>query len=159
ALRHGDRTGARRHIGEVLAKEPRNVDALIAQAQLELIEGDTINAAATIRSAAESNPGVVRAQYALGRLLAANGNTVDAAAAYQRALQLDAHFAPANIELARLSADNSRYDDAIKFASAAVATIPADPEGHLLRARAWLAKGATKSADDTLTWLSTTYPR
>ncbi len=154
----GDRTGAYRMVDEVLAKEPKRVDALIAKTQLQLADGKLTDALATSRSAVAATPASPQAQFLLGTLLAATGHDDEAMAAQREALRVNPRFAPAATELARLSIVAGKYPEAIQLAQSAIEAVPGYAKANLMLARAQMANGNPNGAEQPLKALSANFP-
>jgi len=148
----GDRATAYRFVDEVLAKEPRNVEALVGKAQLQLSDGKKVEALAT---AGLDHPPT---HYTLGLVHLADGQTEEATAAFEESLRVGVTFAPANFELGRLALAARRYDDAIQFSRAAIQMVPGYGEAHLILARAEMLKGNVAGAEEPLRLLALNFP-
>ena len=55
----------------VLAREPKNPEALITLGKLHLTEGNTVNALSTLQTAVDANPRSIEAHLALAQTYAA----------------------------------------------------------------------------------------
>jgi tetratricopeptide (TPR) repeat protein len=157
-LSTGDRAGTYGLIDEVLKGSPKNTEALIAKAHLQLEDDKRPEALVTIRAAVESDKNSASAQYVLGLVLAAGNQNDEAIAAYQAALQVNPRFAPAALEIARLSLRAGKYAEAAQFAKVALQIVPGYSEAHLLLARAEIASGHPALAEDSMRMLSKNFP-
>ena len=157
-LGSGDPAAAMRLIDEILAKEPRNWEALLAKAQTYMRMGKASEAVAAVRSAADVNPDSSDTQFALGRAYVLTGNRQEAMAAFKRALKLNPRMATAEFELAKLYLGSNDLDQAEQFAKAAVLKINGYVEAHLLLARVDLMRGGFSKAEPTIRALAKYVP-
>ena len=157
-LTTGDRDGASRLVGQILKTDPKNSDALIANARLEILESKNADAVATARAAVASAPDSPQAQYALGQAFGANGQGDDAKHAYAEALRLNSRYAPASLELGRISLAEGRPKDAVTFAESALNSLPGYADAYLLLARAEIAAGQPRLAEEPLQALTAEFP-
>ena len=103
AARGGDAAGARTLIDEVLQKQPTNVDALVARANLLLRDQKFDQALAPAEEAVKADTRSVSARYVLARVHGARQDWDDAVASYNEVLRLDPRVNAARLEVARLS--------------------------------------------------------
>ena len=74
----------------VLARDPKNADALVTRGKLHLTEGNTVNALTTLQTAVEANPRRSTAPPGAGaRPTSLRGAAKEATTAYNDALKLD----------------------------------------------------------------------
>lgn len=158
AARDGDKPSARKLLDEVLAKEPRSVDALVASANLYRSETKYDQALAQAVAAQQMDPRSVSAQYAVASIHSANQNWDDALAAYGRVLELNPRVNAARLELARLSLAKGQLDDAIRYAQEALKVQSDLHEGKLILARAMLRKGNPAAAEPHVVQLANQFP-
>ena len=133
----GDRTGARRLVDEILAKDPKRADALIAKAQLQMADGKLTDAITTTRSAIAAAPSSPQAHFVLGTLLSATGHDDEAMDAQKEALRVNPRFAPAATELARLSIMAGKYSEAVQLAQSAIEAARLSKAHLMLAGRRW----------------------
>jgi len=156
-LTKGDRPGAYRLIDEILAKNPKHVEGLIARAQLQFGDGKVADALANARAAVRADATAPLAQYVLGLILTAQYQLEEAEAAFKEAVRLS-QFAPANVELARLAIRTRHYADGVRYAQAAVSRVPGYGEAYLLLARAQIANGNPAGADAPIKMMVSNFP-
>ena len=154
----GDRAEAYRLIAEVLKNDPKQLDALLGKARLQLMDRKLDDALTTAKAAVTARPTSPQAQYTLGTILLARDQREDASAAFKEALRLNPSFAPAHLELAKLALANGRNDDAIQFAQNAIQSVPGYAEAYLLLARAQLANNNPTGAEKPLKALERALP-
>src|SRR5262245_24473621 len=123
---------------QLLAQEPRHVDALHLSGVLALQQGDAGRAAELIGRSLEVFAGNAHARFNLGRVFQSQGRLDDALAQYRLVLELDPGHAPACYNLGMLCRQLGRRAEALAHFEKAVAL---DAEftaghyglGHLLR--------------------------
>jgi tetratricopeptide (TPR) repeat protein len=157
-LMEGDRAGAYRIIDEILTKDPKNVEAFVARAQLQFADGKMTEALASARSAVAAGPSAPLAQLVLGRILSSQHQLEEAEEAFKDALRASPGFAPANVELARLAILAGKNADAIRYSQAAISRVPGYGEAYLLLARAQVANGDAAGAEAPLKLMSANFP-
>jgi tetratricopeptide (TPR) repeat protein len=123
---------AHRVLDAVLAREPKNADALITQGRLRLAEGNTIGALTSLKTAIESNPKSFPGQLALADTYAARGATDEAKTAYNDALKLNAKSVDARLGLARLMINTGTPAEAVTLVSQVVEERPKNIEARLM---------------------------
>lgn len=125
-------TEAHRLIEAVLAREPKNVEALITRGRLHLSEGNTIGALTALQSAVEANPRSLEAQLGLAQTYVARGQTKEATTAFNDAITLDGRSIEARLGLARLMINTGTPADAVTLVSKVVAERPQHIEARLM---------------------------
>ena len=132
AAKGGDSAVAHKLIDEVLRKEPGNVGALVARANVFLGDGKLDQALAPAQAAVNADPRSAKAQYALARVHGARQQWDDAIGAYGEVLKLDSRVNGARVELARLSLVKGKPDAAIQFAQEALRVQPGLVEATMI---------------------------
>jgi tetratricopeptide (TPR) repeat protein len=150
---------ASRLVDEVLAREPNNVEALLAKGQLLAAAGRLDEALAAVRAGVAANPGSSLALFSLGRVHEMRRETNEAIKAFVDALRANPRMAAAEVELARMHMALNRWDEAEQFARGAVSKIPGHVEAHLMLARIAVIKGNAPQAERTLDVLAKALPR
>jgi len=128
----GKNDEAHRLIEGVLAREPKNAEALITRGKLYLSEGNTVNALSTLKTATEANPRSIEAQLALAQTYAARGAIREATTAYNDALKLNGNDLDARLGLARLQINNGSAAEALPLIVKVVEERPQHLEARLL---------------------------
>ena len=145
---------AHRILDGVLAREPKNVDALLLRGQLFLIENNTVNALSALQTAVDGNPNVIAAHVALAQTHALRGSVKEAMKAYNEALRLDGSNGAARIGLAKLQVHNGAAAEAVPLLMKVVAENPRHLEARVLLLEGYMAAGdlpqATALASDLL---------
>ena len=159
AMAQGRTADARKWVDEVLHKNPRDGDALIRRAELELGKSDPAAAVADLRAVLRDQPQSINLQQLLARAYWMNDQPALAEQTLRAALEL----APDNLgveeDLARELLDTQRADRAVEMLEAAVHSAPQDVPARTLLIRAYLAKqdyAAAKSASLDLETLAPT---
>jgi tetratricopeptide (TPR) repeat protein len=157
-LAAGNRAAWEERLKRVLAKEPRNLDALTLKAQGLLSGGKLDEALTTAQAAVAADGNAAQARFTLGKVYAARSDSSQAIAAYTEALRLNPRMSAAEVELARVHLASGRVDQAEKFARSATQKFPQPADAHLLLARVNLAKGNLPGAEASLKILTTALP-
>ena len=132
---------AHRLIEAVLAREPKNADALITRGKLYLTENNTINALSTLQTAVEANPRSIDAHLALAQTYVVRGATKEATTAFNDALKLNGQNMEARLGLARLQINTGSAADAVPLVLKIVEEHPTNLEARLLLLHGLMAVG------------------
>jgi tetratricopeptide (TPR) repeat protein len=159
AVRGGDKAGARKLVDDVLHKQPGNVDALVARANLLLDDKMEDRALPAAEEAVKVGPHSASAHYALARAHRAKQDWDRAIAEFREVLKLNPRGTAARLELARLSLIKGKPDDAIQFARDALKEQPGLAEATSILGRAMLTKGDSRSAEPHVTQVAQAFPR
>jgi len=143
---------AHRILDSVLAREPKNLDALLLRGQIFLSENNSVNALTALRAAVDGNPNSIAAQIALAQTHALRGSVKDAIKSYNDALKIDANNGVARIGLARMQINSGQAAEAVPLLMTVVAGNPNHLEARLLLLQGYVAIGdvvqATALAND-----------
>lgn len=142
----GKNAEAHRVLEGVLAREPKNADALITRGRLYLSEDNSVNALSTLQKAVDANPRSVPAFLALAQTYAIRGAVKEAVTAYNDALKLDGTHVEARLGLARLQINNGQAAEAVPLAMKIVADNPNNLEARLLLLHGFIAVGDVPQA-------------
>jgi Tfp pilus assembly protein PilF len=137
----GKNADAHRLIEAVLAREPKNPDALITRGKLYLTENNTVNALSTLQTAVEANPRSIDAQLALAQTYVLRGQTKEATTAFNDALKLDGTNMEARLGQARLQINSGSAADAVPLVLKIVDEHPRNLEARLLLLHGLMAVG------------------
>jgi tetratricopeptide (TPR) repeat protein len=132
---------AHRIIEAVLARQPKNADALITRGKLFLAEGNTVNALSALQTAVEANPRSVDAQLALAQAHLARGSVKEATTAFNDALKIDGKSVEGRLGLARLQINSGSAADAVPLMLKVVEENPRHLEARLLLLHGLMAVG------------------
>jgi tetratricopeptide (TPR) repeat protein len=102
AIRNKDIAGAQKLLAEVLAKNPRDNDALLLRANLALSQSDPKSAIVDLRAVLRDQPNATGVMRALARAHLANGEPALAEETMRRAVDSNPHDAGARLDLAQL---------------------------------------------------------
>jgi len=111
-IQNGDVPAAEKLLAEVLAKSPRDNDALILRGNLSLTQKDPKSAIADLRSVLRDQPNAVGVMRTLARAHLANGEPALAEETMRRALEANPKDAGARLDLAQLLADLGKPEQA-----------------------------------------------
>ncbi len=114
-----------------LAASPPNLEAGKTLAEVYVRSRKLTNAEATLRAVIALAPGDVDSYLALERVLTQEGKAVDVIALLEKLAVADPQGARQYYQrMAQVALENYRDDDAIRYATRAVALSPDDAEGH-----------------------------
>lgn len=119
-LRDGDLDAAEAGLGDILADEPENPDALHFMGLLTYRRGDADKAIEIIRRALELDPKLAGAHNNLGNILQRLDRDAEAAGAYFEALKIDPYFADGWCNMSVILRNLGRLDKAVEMLMFAV---------------------------------------
>jgi cellulose synthase operon protein C len=143
-------------------KDPRQLQAGVALANLYIKGGQAARSVKIAESLAKLNPSNPGVQNLLGQARAGTGNRAGARLAYEAAIKLDASFAQPQVNLAELDIDDRAYDAAANRLTPLLAGDAKNLEamdalgrlherrGQLPEAQRWLTKAAETSGPDNV---------
>jgi tetratricopeptide (TPR) repeat protein len=111
-LQHSDEPAARKLVDEVLAKSPRDNDALILRGNLELANKEPKAAIADLRAVLRDQPNSIPVQRTLARAHLANGEPAIAEETMRRAVDENPTDVPLRLDLAQLLTQLGKPDQA-----------------------------------------------
>jgi tetratricopeptide (TPR) repeat protein len=111
-LQQGDPQGAQQLLAEVLAKSPRDSDALMLRGALELEQKDPKSAIADLGSVLRDRPNAIYAMRTLARAHLANGEPALAEDTMRRAVDADPKDASARLDFVQLLVQLGKPDQA-----------------------------------------------
>ena len=145
---------AHRILDGLLARDPKNVNALLLRGMLFLSENNTVNALTALQTAVEGNPNSISAQLALAQTHVVRGSVKEAMKAFNDALKIDGNNSVARVGLARLQLSTGAAADAVPLLMKVVAANPRALEPRLLLLNGFISIGdmaqATALANDLL---------
>jgi tetratricopeptide (TPR) repeat protein len=156
--RSGGPAAALALIDEVLAKEPGNVNALIAKSEILAGTHKLDDALSAAQAAVHADPRSPGAQYELGVIESARRQNDDAISTFTLALKLNPQMASADEQLAGQYLAAGRLDLAERYARDAISAVPGFIDPHILLARVNLMKGNVTAADPQVRTLSRVLP-
>ena len=131
---------ASRLVSEVLAKSPRDDEALLIHGEIAMKQRDPVSTIADLRSVLRDQPGSVAIQRLLAQAYLANGEPALAEQALRAALEFAPHDTTVRIELARLLVETRRGVQSVELLESTVHDDPADPAAREALVRAYLVK-------------------
>ena len=141
---------AHRILDAVLAREPKNAEALVTRGKLFLSENNTVNALSTLKTAVEANPRSIDAHLALAQTYVARGAVKEATTAFNDALKLDGRNMEGRLGLARLQINNGSAAEAVPLVLKVVEERPTNLEARLLLLYGLIAVGDLPQASKQL---------
>lgn len=127
-VQQSDVPGAQKLIAEVLAKSPRDTDALTLRGNIELAQKNPKAAIADLRAVLRDQPNSVPILRALARAHLANGEPAIAIETLQDAVEANPKDADSRLDLAQLLAQSGKPEDAKPIISELVKDQPANPQ-------------------------------
>jgi putative PEP-CTERM system TPR-repeat lipoprotein len=149
---------AQKAIDEVLARDPKNVFALLVNAQFLARQGKIDGAIGQARAATAVQPGSVRAHFLLGTWLRSKGLIDEAISEFNEVLTLEPSATVAQLQLVELNLAKGNSKPALQFAQDAAKAVPNNPVVQLDLARTLLASGDAARAGAVVSALATKYP-
>ena len=146
--RRGNRTRAFELLGDVLSRDPRNVEAIVLQTRLLINERRYEEALSRARAAISADPRSTLALYWLGRALAASGDLEQARRTWTELLALDANHTDAQLAMARLHLSRNEIDSAIDRATQAVTGDPHSVDARVALVRALMTRSEDQPRAD-----------
>ena len=143
-------------------KDPRQLQAGVALANLYIRGGQAARGVKVAESLVKLNPGNPGVQSLLGQARAGTGDRAGARLAYEAAIKLDANFAQPQVNLAELDIDDRAYDAASNRLTALLAKDAKNLEAmdafgrlheqrnQLPEAQRWLTKAVETSGPDNV---------
>lgn len=132
---------------EILKKNPKDVDAIILRAQLQMTRKQFADAVSTLESSLKAEADNAVLHFQLGRALAASGNAARAESEWREALRLAPNYVAAQQALSAVAAERRDWEQASKSADAVILNNPNIPIGYLLRASARAGRGDFAGAE------------
>ncbi len=160
ALAYGEKnpTEAYRLLDEVLAKEPKNVSALLARSRMQRMDGKPrealVSAQAAVAAEPESSPALY--ERALSELDLSQLD--ESIKSLREVVRLSPRAASAHMQLANVLLRRRDAAGALRAAEDGLRNAPNNPAARLLVARAQMAGGDTTAAAATMAPLQQQYP-
>jgi tetratricopeptide (TPR) repeat protein len=145
--RAGDRKKAYDVLEPLLAKDPRDANALLVRAKLLLADGRTTDAFQALQAAIDCDSSLVEAHFLLGKLYAARGDAGGATKSFTQVLTLNPRAAAAQVELAKLRVASGSPDQALRLARDAARSAGNQLEVRLTLIRTLIATKQFADAD------------
>jgi tetratricopeptide (TPR) repeat protein len=152
-VQSNDIPGAQKLIAEVLAKSPRDNDALILRGNLALAQKDPRTAIADLRSVLRDQPNSIGVMRSLARAHLANGEPALAEETMRRAVDANPNDPGARLDLAQLLTDLGKPEQAKPVIETLVKQQPNNPQALETQFRIAIATkdmGTAKAAADAL---------
>lgn len=147
--REGRGDAAAQALLELLARWPREVDAMSLLAAVEAQRGRPAEAERLLRNALALQPQRATLHHNLGNTLAAQGRMEEALACFERSTALRPDHTPTRVNIARALQALGRVDDALAAIDAALAASPASADALMIRA-GLLAEQARRPGADAM---------
>lgn len=158
-LQQGHSEAARKLLVEVLQKNPRDDDALILRASIEMQRNDPSGAIADLRAVLRNQPDSVALQRSIAAAYLAKGEPALAEEALRVAMQNAPNDAAVRIELAQLLARTDRSSQGITLLEETVKLSPDDVAAREALIKGYLAAGNLEGARDSAEELKKRQPQ
>jgi tetratricopeptide (TPR) repeat protein len=147
AAADGDRANAYRLIDEALQKQPKHQLALLEKAEFLWQDRKIDDALKTAGAASDAD---ALKHLLLGRIYGSKREWQDAMGALNEALRLNPRLVPAQLELARVQLATGNADAALQTSQAVAKAHLGNSDAQLILARAYIAKGDIRNAEEAL---------
>jgi tetratricopeptide (TPR) repeat protein len=149
ALDYANRRTAEAHkrLDAVLARAPKNVDALVLKAQWLADENKLDEALQRAKDAVAANPQAATAQFALGAIHDRRREVAEAIASYNEALRLNPRATAAQLALSRLSLSAGDASASLSYAEQARTGDPSSLSARAAVVRGLIAAGNVTRAE------------
>lgn len=154
----GHRDEAAKRLDTLLARDSRNVDALVQRARWQLLAGENKAALESVTAALAIEPSNLQALYVAGGAHAVTGNLEQAVKSFEEVLRLNPRALSARVQLAKTHLQAGRPAAAVPFAQDVITVQPDDPVARLVLARALAATGDVARAEPHVKWLLARMP-
>jgi tetratricopeptide (TPR) repeat protein len=154
----GQKERAHAAVDAALAREGKNVNALLVKADLLAAERNREAALKMAEAAVAADASSAAAHFAVGRARQALGNTEGAIAAFNQVVRLNPKAVAAQLELSRSYLTVGRPRDTLAFAEDVLAAQPGNADALLLQARALMGIGDIIGAERPTALLVRGYP-
>ena len=150
---------AHQRIKEVLAKDAKQVDALVMQAHMLLTERKVDEAQKSAEAAVAANANSAPAQNVLGDVMVVKAEPQVALRAYNEALRINPRVVAVKLKVAQLQMQQGDADAAVLATEEAVRQSRGNPAARMLRARALIARRDYNRAEEDLAALAREFPK
>ena len=153
------RADGNRVIDQVLAKDPKNVPALLAKTRFQIEQGQIDGALATAQKAVAADGQSVPARYLLGTIYRAKRMQDEAVRAFSEVLKINPAAAAAQVQLAQLSLERGETARAVQLASDAARLLPNDARAQFTLMRSLMASAQYQEAARISAAMVRTFPK
>ncbi len=135
-----------RVVDAVLAKDPKNVPALLVKTRFLVNEGKLDDALVSAKAAAAADAQSIQARYLLGTILRAKRRPQEAMDAFNEVLKINPRAAAAQVQLAELNMQQGKANTALQLATDVAKQLPNDPRVQLTLVQTLVASGQLEQA-------------
>jgi tetratricopeptide (TPR) repeat protein len=146
-------------LGNVLGRDPQNLQALLLRGRIALQAGDSTQAINDFEAMTKMFPKLPVVYYQLGLARLASGDTDKAMAGLNQAISLNPQYADAVQSLAEIQMRNGNLAPAITALQQLIQQSPSLVSARLLLAEAWRIQGGVSRAVQIYRDLETTAPQ
>jgi tetratricopeptide (TPR) repeat protein len=156
----GRQPQARQAVDAVLAREPRNVRALILKGRFLMSDRKPEEALAPLKTAMAEDPNAILGYLTLGEIYRSQGATTEAITAYSEAIKRNPRIIQALLALAELhlGSGSNGAAKAMQHADQVLRMLPDNPLARMLLVRALIASGDLVLAERELKDFTAAHP-
>ena len=139
-----------RVIDAVLAKDPKNVPALLVKTRFLVNEGKLDDALVSAKAAAAADAQSIQARYLMGTILRVKRRPQEAMDAFNEVLKINPRAAAAQMQLAELNMQQGKANTALQLATDVAKQLPNDPRVKLTLVQTLVASGQLEQAQKVM---------
>ncbi|MBA3570209.1 MAG: tetratricopeptide repeat protein, partial [Pyrinomonadaceae bacterium] len=158
ALRKGDAASAEDNLRRALSLDPKSAPAHTAMAILQLFKKNIPEAGQEFKTAAELAPGRSSESLKYAEFTLQTGAPEDVKTFLNRVVAQAPDFVAAWSLLGQVALREKKYDEAIKLVENVFSRDPDNLDARMVQASAWMAKGESRKAAESLERLDKSYP-
>jgi len=147
-----------RVVDAVIARDPKNVPALLVKTRFQMREGKLDGALASAKAAAAADAQSIQARFLMGTILRAKRRPQEAIDAFNEVLKINPRAAAAQVQLAELNMQEGRANTAMQLATDAAKQLPNDPRVQMTLVHTLVANNQLDQAQKTVTVLLKALP-
>jgi tetratricopeptide (TPR) repeat protein len=147
-----------RIVDEVLARDPKNLAALLVKTEFLLKERKPDEALKYARKVTATHPGSIQGHFLAGSIYRLKNQRDEAIQAFTQVLKLNPRAVAAQVQLSELNLARGQRNTALQLAEDASRAVPNDPGVKLVLVRSLLANGQLARAEQEIKSLVQRYP-
>lgn len=153
----GEKANAHAAVDAALAREPKNIEAMLVKADFLAAESKLEEALKMAEAAVAADASAPAPHFAVGRILRTLGRTEGAIAEFNAVLRLNPSSVPAQIELSNAYLRTGRPRDTVQLAQGVLNVQPKNPDALILQARGLMGLGDLSAAQQSTATLMRNY--
>jgi len=147
-----------RIVDEVLARDSKNIAALLVKTEFLLKERKPDEALKYARKVTAADPGSIQGHFLVGSIYRLKNQRDEAIQAFTQVLKLNPRAVAAQVQLSELNLAGGDRNAALQLAEDASRAVPTDPGVKLVLVRSLLANGQLPRAEQEIKTLVQRYP-